>query len=100
MGEHYISEGPFLLNQFSLAECNVAPLVQRCCTILPAFTGKEKGRAVVDPLKLCEELGLDRLKAWMVAVLAHPSVIATGVAEEQLIGNVSRMLERFAAMAK
>lgn len=97
--KRYKSDGPFLLNHFSLAECNVAPFVQRCCTILPAYTGKENSREVVDPLKLCDELGLDRLKEWMVAVLAHPSVVATGVPESDLIESTARMLERFAAMA-
>lgn len=95
--KHYES-GPFLLgNQFSLAECNAAPFVQRMCTLLPAFTGGEND---ADPMKICDELGLDNLKAWMEAVLKRQSVIETGVPEESLIDRTKEMLERFAAQAK
>jgi hypothetical protein len=69
-------DGMFLLGKrFSLAECNTAPFLQRCCAILPEFTG-------VDPLQLCDELGLGRLKGWIEAVLARPSVVKTGVSME------------------
>lgn len=87
-------EGTFLLGErFSLAECNAAPFLQRCCAILPEFTG-------VDPLQLCDELGLGRLKGWIEAVLARPSVVKTGVSMEGMLESTTRMLERFAAMEK
>lgn len=100
--------GPFLFgNQFTLAECNAAPFVQRCCAILPAFT-KDGGTdepstpmptaAPIDPLRFCDELGLVRLKQWMEAVLERPSVVATGVPKDDMIRSTSRMLERFAQM--
>ena len=42
-------KGPFLLGtRFSLAECNVAPFLQRACTILPAFTGTKP----VNPIEI------------------------------------------------
>jgi hypothetical protein len=65
----------FVGKRFPLAECNAAPFLQRCCAILPEFTG-------VDPLQLCDELGLGRLKGWIKAVLARPSVVKTGVSME------------------
>ena len=96
------SEGPFCLGgQFSMAECTMAPFVQRCCAILPAFTGnKEEGRPSVDPLALCDELELTHIKAWMEAVLERPSVVATGVPSDKLIEGTKELIERFAAMAK
>jgi len=85
--------GPFLLGtRFSTAECNSAPFVQRACTVLPEFAG-------IDPIQMCDELGLVRLKRWMEAVLSRPSVVATGVARETMLTNTSKMLERFAAMS-
>ena len=101
--EHYSSSntnsnnnknGPFLFGtKFSLAECNMAPFVQRCCAILPAYTD-----AVVDPIQICDELQLQRLKQWILAVLDHPSVVATGVPTPQLIEGQKRMLARFMSM--
>lgn len=89
------SDGSFLLgDRFSLAECNAAPFVQRCCAILPAFTGPAK----VDPLLLCDEMGLNRLRRWMDAVLARQSVMDTGVPADAMKESTTRMLERFAAM--
>jgi glutathione S-transferase len=85
-------DGPFLLGErFSLAECHAAPFLQRCCAILPEFTR-------VDPLQLCDELGLDRLKVWIEAVLVRPSVVMTGVSMGDMRESTKRMLERFAAM--
>mmetsp|Transcript_4255 Transcript_4255/g.5606 ORF Transcript_4255/g.5606 Transcript_4255/m.5606 type:complete len:202 (-) Transcript_4255:174-779(-) len=93
------SSGPFLFgSQFSLAEVNAAPFVQRACTILPAFLKEKTER--VDPMEICDELGLMRLKSWMEAVLSRPSVVATGVPKEDLLSGTTRMLERFKAMEK
>lgn len=89
---HAKPTGPFLLgDRFTTAECSVAPFVQRSCTVLPAF-------AKPDPLTLCDELGLDQLKGWIEAVLARPSVVATGVPAQDMIKSTSNMLERFKAM--
>ncbi|CAB9522369.1 Glutathione [Seminavis robusta] len=97
--KHHSSGGPFLLGeQFTLAEVSVAPFVQRACIILPAFTSNTN--VVVNPRQICDELGLDHLKAWIEAVMARPSVIATGVPEEDLVKGTKRMLERFAEMEK
>jgi glutathione S-transferase len=98
--KHHNSD-PFLLgNQFTLAECNAAPFVQRACIILPAFTSKKSSPVVVNPMDICDELGLDHLKKWMQAVLVRPSVIDTGVPEEILLERTGKMLERFAEMEK
>lgn len=92
-------DSPFLLDDFSLAECNIAPFVHRCCAILPGFTGRD-GIPLVDPLELCEELELPRLKQWIQAILSRPAVIKTTVPKEEIIVGATRMLERFAAMSK
>lgn len=94
-------QGPFLFGeQFTLAECNAAPFVQRACNILPAFTSGEEGgtsaSSVVDPIKICEEQGLLRLKKWIIATLARPSVKSVEIKEEDMIQSVSKMLQRFA----
>jgi glutathione S-transferase len=99
------NSSPFLFgNSFSLAECNAAPFVQRACTILPAFTkaAAENGenKIVINPLQICDELGLHHLKAWMEAVMARPSVVETGVPESALMDGTKRMLQRFAEMEK
>ena len=91
-------KGPFLFgNEFTLAECNAAPFVQRACAVLPSGIGNGQP---VHPLELCDELGLDRLKCWMEAVLERPSVIKTGVPADKLVKNIEKMLERFATMEK
>ena len=95
------SEGPFLFGeQFTLAECNAAPFVQRACNVLPAFTGEGDGEDVVDPIQICEEHDLSRLKTWILAILARPSVKSIELPEEEMRQSVSKMLQRFAAMAK
>jgi len=91
-------DSPFFLKEFSLVECYVAPFVQRSCTILPNFTGDD-GIPLVDPLKLCDELDLPRLKKWIEAVLSRPSVVKTGNTKEETIQGTKNMLKRFAAMA-
>mmetsp|Transcript_27846 Transcript_27846/g.47338 ORF Transcript_27846/g.47338 Transcript_27846/m.47338 type:complete len:198 (+) Transcript_27846:192-785(+) len=91
-------KGPFLLGeQFTLAECNTAPFVQRACTVLPAGLGNSPP---VDPLVLCDELGLERLKSWIEAVLARSSVHETGVPKKDMLKNMKRMIERLNAMEK
>ncbi len=86
-------QGPFMFGEhFTLAECNVAPFLQRACYVLPAFTN-------VDPIEICDEQGLSRLKMWILAVLARPSVKSIELSEEQYKDGVSRMLKMFAAKA-
>lgn len=84
-------DGPFLFgDRFTLAECNAAPWAQRACFVLPSFTD-------VDPLAICDERGLVRLKAWITATLERPSVQSIRIPDDEMKENVSRMLERFAA---
>lgn len=88
--------GPFLFgSQFTLAECEAAPFVQRACSILPNFTGKDHGCAYVDPMQICDENKLDRLKEWMTATLARPSVAAAKVPDAEMAASVKGILERF-----
>lgn len=104
---HYNS-APFLFGQdFSLAESNAAPFVQRACVILPAFSssqsrdgGGENSVMVANPLQICDELDLHHLKAWIEAVIARPSVIQTGVPEDILLERTGKMLERFDELEK
>ena len=94
------SRGPFLFgDQFSLAECNTAPFLQRACNVLPVFTGGTNS-VFVDPIKFCDEQDLSRLKTWIMAVLARPSVKATELPKEEMIQSVTKMLKRFAEMEK
>ena len=93
------SRGPFLFgDQFSLAECDTAPFLQRACNVLPVFTGVDS--VLVDPIKFCDEQDLSRLKTWIMAVLARPSVKATELPKEEMIQSVTKMLNRFAEMEK
>ena len=93
--KHYGSNGPFLFGkQFTLAECNVAPFVQRMCIVLPAMTDDD-----VNPIQICEELQLTHLKAWILAILQRPSVQSTSVPKDELINNMNKMLERMNAAA-
>jgi len=95
--KHYKSS-PFLFgDDFSLAECNAAPFVQRACAILPALTSGENS---ANPMEICDELGLVHLKAWMEAVLKRPSVIETGVQEEIMVERTTAMLKRMEEMEK
>lgn len=96
-------QGPFLFGeQFTLAECNTAPFIQRACNILPAFTsdgdGKSSASSVIDPIKICEEQGLLRLKKWIMATLARTSVKSIEIPEDEMIQSVTKMLKRFAEM--
>jgi len=81
--------GPFLLGaQFTLAECNVAPFVQRCCSILPEPSQVEGNDAFsslsLHPLAICSDLGLECLQEWITAVLSRPSVLATAPPTEEM----------------
>lgn len=97
--------GPFLFGeQFTLAECNAAPFIQRACNVLPAFTGIDEAGSsapsVVDPIKLCEDQGLMRLKKWILATLTRPSVKSIEMTQGEMLKSVSNMLKRFAEMEK
>mmetsp|Transcript_28970 Transcript_28970/g.40709 ORF Transcript_28970/g.40709 Transcript_28970/m.40709 type:complete len:169 (-) Transcript_28970:173-679(-) len=83
--------GPFLFGeQFSLAECNIAPFLQRACIVLPSCTS-------VDPIKMCEEHNLIHAKAWIESVIARTSVKAAELSNEELMRGINRILERLAS---
>jgi len=80
-------KGPFLCGGlFSLAEVHAAPLVQRMFVTLPHFKG-------VNLRTLLKKLGLGRLRTWFDAVLARPSVVKTGVPEQDLIRSFEQMVK-------
>jgi glutathione S-transferase len=131
-----VGGGPFLLGDlFSLAECNMAPFVQRCCSILPlAGSGnihnngntnssnihrnttetalhKESSNTTTKggtlssssssssslsfhPLDICSDLGLVPLEHWIHAVLARPSVQATGPSPEEMTKKRNQFQKR------
>jgi len=94
------SDGPFLFgDQFTLAECNTAPFVQRACMVLPmGIESFSSGHEPISPLDICDELGLDRLKFWMEAVLDRPSVRETGVPQETMKKNMEKMMKKLEGM--
>jgi len=88
------SGGPFLFgDQFTLAECEAAPFLQRACFILPNFTGNSNC-AKVDPFQICDDHKLNRLKEWMTATLARPSVETAKVPDEEMKASVGKILQR------
>lgn len=85
---HGSGEGPFLCGaNFSLAEVHAAPNLQRLSVLLPRLSK-------LNVLGLCKKLRLHRLQSWWEAIVARPSVIATGVAEEDLVESYRRMLAK------
>jgi glutathione S-transferase len=105
--KHYaVNDGPFLFGQqFSLAECNMAPFVYRACVIVPAITASRSDNNtpssqenVVDPLQMCQELGLDHLSRWIKAILERPSVVETS-RQDDIMQGTRKMMERLAAMS-
>jgi glutathione S-transferase len=75
--------GDFVLGEtFSVAECMVAPWLQRFCVALPFFRGVD-----FDSLLSKEE---SAVKRWSRAVLARQSVIATGAGEDSIIASSKR----------
>mmetsp|Transcript_31921 Transcript_31921/g.48962 ORF Transcript_31921/g.48962 Transcript_31921/m.48962 type:complete len:169 (+) Transcript_31921:366-872(+) len=85
------NNGPFLFGEkFSLAECNIAPFLQRACIVLPSCTS-------VDPIKMCKDHNWTHAKAWIESVIARPSVRAAESSEEELMRGINRILERLAS---
>ena len=80
-----------------MAESNAAPFPQCACIVLPGLTGQET-EVMVNPMDICDELGLIRLKQWIEEGLTRPSVVATGVPNVELVKRTKSMLERFAQM--
>lgn len=85
------AEGPFFLRDFALAEEACAPFALRFWRVLPAM------RPQFAPSALLEEHQLDRLKAWLEAVVSRPSVTATAASPEEMVSSYTSMLERMKA---
>ena len=64
--------------EFSLAEAVAAPWVERMLLMLPYWRNLEI-------LRLLESQGLTRTAAWMRAVAARPSVLATSAGEAEMV---------------
>jgi glutathione S-transferase len=83
---HGSGHGPFLYGaNFSLAEVHTAPFVQRLLVLLPRLSN-------LNVLDLCRKLGLYRLHTWLEAVATRPSVMTTGIGEDDLVESYRRML--------
>lgn len=65
---------------FGWAHACIAPFVQRCCALLPAFVD-------VDVLMACDLRGAHRVRTFIETCLARPSVVATGLSEEQIVAQ-------------
>jgi glutathione S-transferase len=71
--------GDFLLGDaFSLAECMAAPWVERMLLMLPHWRG-------IDPAGICDDFGLVRTRAWMLAVTQRPSVVQTSAGRDEMV---------------
>lgn len=98
------SAGPFLCgSQFTLAESNLAPFLQRCCSILPkreqvSHLTSSSLQVSFHPLAICSDLGLVRLEQWINAVLSQPSVIHTGPPSTELNAKRGKLLKRIARL--
>lgn len=62
-------DGDLLLDQLSMAEVMIGPMIQRWKII-----GEIKG---FNGMKLAQDLGLERLCRWMDAVVNHPVMVST-----------------------
>lgn len=69
--------GPFLCDDFSLAEVVAAPWVERMLQMMPLW------RAVDFPY-LLQQNGLERTRTWMQAIAARPSVTASSAGADEM----------------
>lgn len=88
---HGEAGGPFLLGAWSVAETATAPFAQRFVSVLPGL------RPRLDPRAMMRDDGLTRLAAWVDAVVARPSAVATVPPESELVEGYSKLLERMKA---
>jgi len=91
--EYADAEGPFFLRDFAMAEEACAPFALRFWHVLPAM------RPQHSPSALLEEHKLDRLKAWLEAVVTRPSVTATAMPPAEMVSSYASMMEKMKAMA-
>ena len=92
--EYADAQGPFFFgDNFAMAEEACAPFALRLWHVLPAM------RPQHSPAALLEEHKLDRLKAWLEAVVERPSVKATAMAPDEMVSSFASMVERMKAMA-
>lgn len=80
------NDGPYLFgsSHFTLAECNMAPFVQRCCSILPLKDDNKFTTLTFHPLDICNELGLDHLQEWINGIMIRSSVLKTAPPNNEL----------------
>lgn len=87
-------QGPFFLgDRFSLAEEACAPFALRLWHVLPAL------RPQHSPTQMLAEHKLERLQAWLEAVVERPSVKATAMTPDEMVQSFAKMMERMKAMA-
>ena len=93
--DHGRHDGPYLLDDFSLAESCTSPFAQRFVVCMPGLRP-----ALGDPFAMLEAEGCDRLAQWMRAVSQRPSCVQSLPPDEELVGGYAKLLERMRAMAK
>lgn len=91
--EYADAQGPFFLRDFALAEEACAPFALRLWHVLPAMRPQHSPAAMMDEHKL------DRLKAWLEAVVERPSVTATAMAPDEMVSSYAAMMARMKVMA-
>jgi len=82
--------GPFLCDEFSLAEVVAAPWAERMLEMLPHF------RALDLPL-LLQQMALDRTRRWLLAVAARPSVAQSSAGAEEMARAARRYYVEYAS---
>mmetsp|Transcript_25568 Transcript_25568/g.38609 ORF Transcript_25568/g.38609 Transcript_25568/m.38609 type:complete len:229 (-) Transcript_25568:112-798(-) len=93
-----LDSGPFLFgDQFSLAECNIAPFLQRCCAILQDLTEPDY-YLPVHPLSICANRRLVYLEKWIRAVLERPSVENTRPPDAEMSKKRLQLQKRLARL--
>ena len=69
--------------QFNLRGCNLAPFVQRCCTIARFL----EALPWIPWSCISQQFELKRLRTWIRAVLGRPAVVATVTPAPKLLGR-------------
>jgi len=92
--EHGRHNGPFLLDDFSLAETCTAPFAQRFVVCMPGLRP-----SLGEPYDMLEAEGCERLAAWMRSVCERPSCVVSLPPPDDLVSSYAKLLERMRAMA-
>ena len=90
--KHGHPKGPYVAGSiFSYGDIMCAPFVQRLLPVAQHYVG-------CDIIATCDELKAHRLKSWIQAILARPSVVELKVPDAELIEAYDKLFLRFSAM--